>query len=150
MTSCNHVLPLMQRLPVAIFQQDNNPPHTARVSQDFLRTVTILPWPALSPSLSLIEHIWDHLGQRVRPPTSFNELDARIQIQILRESAGIYSGIWVRRSLNPVSCKSLFYGMADRRVCMLGSRSLLLDKRWQASRRSFEAGILTSRKVFSE
>ncbi|GFW64259.1 transposable element Tcb1 transposase [Trichonephila clavipes] len=29
-----HVLPLMQRLPGAIFQQDNARPHTARVSQD--------------------------------------------------------------------------------------------------------------------
>ncbi|GFU41315.1 uncharacterized protein TNCV_3011381 [Trichonephila clavipes] len=33
---------------------------------------------------------------------------------------------------------------------MFGSRSLQLDERWQASRRSFEAWILTSRKVFSE
>ncbi|GFW42491.1 uncharacterized protein TNCV_4256861 [Trichonephila clavipes] len=40
--------------------------------------------------------------------------------------------------------------MADRRVFMLGSRSLLLDKRRQASRQSFEAEILTSRKVYSE
>ncbi|GFW53969.1 transposable element Tcb2 transposase [Trichonephila clavipes] len=55
----SHVLPLMQRLPGAIFQQDNARPHTARVSQDCLRTVTILPWPALSPDLSAIEHIWD-------------------------------------------------------------------------------------------
>ncbi|GFV96805.1 transposable element Tcb2 transposase [Trichonephila clavipes] len=57
-----HVLPLMQRLPGAIFQQDNARPHTARVSQDCLRTVTTLPWPARSPYLSPIEHIWDHLG----------------------------------------------------------------------------------------
>ncbi|GFS75855.1 transposable element Tcb2 transposase [Trichonephila clavipes] len=53
------VLPLMQRLPGAIFQQDNAQPHTARVSQDCLRTVTTLPWPARSPDLSPIEHIWD-------------------------------------------------------------------------------------------
>ncbi|GFV70753.1 uncharacterized protein TNCV_2023171 [Trichonephila clavipes] len=33
---------------------------------------------------------------------------------------------------------------------MFGSRSLQLDERRQASRRSFEARILTSRKVFSE
>ncbi|PRD28386.1 UNVERIFIED_CONTAM: hypothetical protein NCL1_32543 [Trichonephila clavipes] len=33
---------------------------------------------------------------------------------------------------------------------MFGSRSLQLDERWKASRRSFEAWILTSRKVFSE
>ncbi|GFU32923.1 transposable element Tcb2 transposase [Trichonephila clavipes] len=37
-----HVLPLMQRLPGAIFQQDNARPHTARVSQDCVRTVTTL------------------------------------------------------------------------------------------------------------
>ncbi|GFU35615.1 transposable element Tcb2 transposase [Trichonephila clavipes] len=56
-----HVLPLMQRLPGAIFQQDNAQPHTVRLSQDCLRTVTTLSWPALSPDLSPIEHIWDHL-----------------------------------------------------------------------------------------
>ncbi|GFX62095.1 transposable element Tcb2 transposase [Trichonephila clavipes] len=38
-----HVLPLMQRLPGVLFQQDNARPHTARVSQDCLRTVTNLP-----------------------------------------------------------------------------------------------------------
>ncbi|GFS52551.1 transposable element Tcb2 transposase [Trichonephila clavipes] len=57
-----HVLPLMQRLPGAIFQQDNARPHTARVSQDCLRTIATLPWPARSPDLSPIEHISDHLG----------------------------------------------------------------------------------------
>ncbi|GFY10643.1 transposable element Tcb2 transposase [Trichonephila clavipes] len=40
-----HVLPLMQRIPGAIFQQDNARPHTERVSQDCLHTVTTLPWP---------------------------------------------------------------------------------------------------------
>ncbi|GFU85467.1 transposable element Tcb2 transposase [Trichonephila clavipes] len=58
-----HVLPLTQRLPGVIFQQDNARPHTARVSQDCLRTVTTIPWPACSPELSPIEHICDHLGQ---------------------------------------------------------------------------------------
>ncbi|GFV95444.1 transposable element Tcb1 transposase [Trichonephila clavipes] len=41
-----HVLPLIQRLPGALFQQDNVRPHTARVSQVCLRTVNLLPWPA--------------------------------------------------------------------------------------------------------
>ncbi|GFX60924.1 transposable element Tcb2 transposase [Trichonephila clavipes] len=57
-----HVLPLMQRLPGAIFQQFIVWPHTARVSQDCLRTVTTLPLPAQSPDSSPIELIWDHLG----------------------------------------------------------------------------------------
>ncbi|GFV72616.1 uncharacterized protein TNCV_2602231 [Trichonephila clavipes] len=45
----------------ASFQQDCALPHTARVSQDCLRTDTTLPWPAPSPDLSPIEHIWDYL-----------------------------------------------------------------------------------------
>ncbi|GFW09703.1 transposable element Tcb2 transposase [Trichonephila clavipes] len=53
--------------------------HTARVSQDGLRTVTTLPWLARSTDLSPIEHIWDYLGQRVGHPTCLNELDARLQ-----------------------------------------------------------------------
>ncbi|GFT12555.1 transposable element Tcb2 transposase [Trichonephila clavipes] len=52
-----HVLPLMQRHPGAIFQQDNARPHTARVRQDCLRTVTTLPWPTQSPDLSSIKQI---------------------------------------------------------------------------------------------
>ncbi|GFS52770.1 transposable element Tcb1 transposase [Trichonephila clavipes] len=69
----------MERLPGAIFQQENARPHTARVSQDFLRIVTTLPWSSRSPDLFRIEHIWDHLEWRVGPPTSLNELKARLQ-----------------------------------------------------------------------
>ncbi|GFU33217.1 retrovirus-related Pol polyprotein from transposon 412 [Trichonephila clavipes] len=69
----------MQRLPGAIFQQVNAWPHTARVSQDCLRTLTTLLWPARSPDLSPNEHILNHLGRRVRHPTNLNELEARLQ-----------------------------------------------------------------------
>ncbi|GFV74197.1 transposable element Tcb2 transposase [Trichonephila clavipes] len=59
----SHVFPLMQWLPDAFFQQDNARLHTARVSQECLRTVTTLPWSAPSLNLYLIEHIWDYLGR---------------------------------------------------------------------------------------
>ncbi|GFU85086.1 transposable element Tcb2 transposase [Trichonephila clavipes] len=72
-----HVLPLPWLLG-AIFQQDNARPHTAKVSQDCLRTVTTLPWLTRSPDVSPIEHIRDHLGRRVGHPTSLNELEARL------------------------------------------------------------------------
>ncbi|GFX58138.1 transposable element Tcb2 transposase [Trichonephila clavipes] len=57
-----YVLPLTQWLPGAVFQQDNARPHTAMVSRDCLRTVTILPFPARSPDFlqwSLSEIIWE-------------------------------------------------------------------------------------------
>ncbi|GFX36657.1 l-Fucosyltransferase [Trichonephila clavipes] len=57
-----YVLSLMQRLAGAIFQQDYARPHTAKVSPDYLHTVTTLSWPARSPDLSPIEPIWNHLG----------------------------------------------------------------------------------------
>ncbi|GFW39087.1 histone-lysine N-methyltransferase SETMAR [Trichonephila clavipes] len=69
----------MQRLLGAIFQQDNARPHTAKVSQNCLRTVTTLPSPAQSADLSPIEYIWDNLGRRFGHLTSLNELEARLQ-----------------------------------------------------------------------
>ncbi|GFV99609.1 uncharacterized protein TNCV_5079711 [Trichonephila clavipes] len=44
-----HVLPLTQQLPGAIFFQDSVLPHTARVSQDCLRTVTTFPFSCPIP-----------------------------------------------------------------------------------------------------
>ncbi|GFW74246.1 uncharacterized protein TNCV_2524501 [Trichonephila clavipes] len=56
------VLPLMQRLPGALFQQDNAQPHTVRVSQYCLRTVTTFLAP-LDPQICLQSSIsgiiWD-------------------------------------------------------------------------------------------
>ncbi|GFX35060.1 transposable element Tcb1 transposase [Trichonephila clavipes] len=74
-----HVSPIMQWLPGAIFQQYIARYHTARVSQDYIHTVTTLPWPARSPDLSPIEHIWYHLGRCAVHPTRLNELKARLQ-----------------------------------------------------------------------
>ncbi|GFU32117.1 transposable element Tcb1 transposase [Trichonephila clavipes] len=63
MTSCYHMCCTMQRLPGAIFQQDNAWPHTARVSKDRLRTETTLPWPSRSPDLFPIEHMGNRFGR---------------------------------------------------------------------------------------
>ncbi|GFW55732.1 transposable element Tcb2 transposase [Trichonephila clavipes] len=48
-----HVVPFLNGIPGAIFQQDNACPHTARVAQDFLRHFQTLPWPDRSPTFPL-------------------------------------------------------------------------------------------------
>ncbi|GFW80549.1 transposable element Tcb2 transposase [Trichonephila clavipes] len=53
-----HLLSLMQRLPGAIFQQDNARSHTAWVSQDCLRTV-VLPDPQICLQSSISGIIWN-------------------------------------------------------------------------------------------
>jgi hypothetical protein len=63
-----------------VFQHDHARCHVVRICQDFLyqNHIRVLPWSALSPDLSPIEHLWDELGRRVRhrqsPPEILQEL----------------------------------------------------------------------------
>ncbi|UYV79973.1 hypothetical protein LAZ67_18001240 [Cordylochernes scorpioides] len=70
-------LPYLQGVPNALYQQDNARPHTARISQQALQDVQMLPWPPYSPDLSPIEHVWDIIGRRLHAlpqPCSEDEL----------------------------------------------------------------------------
>ncbi|UYV66921.1 Transposase [Cordylochernes scorpioides] len=70
-------LPYLQGVPNALYQQDNARPHTARISQQALLDVQMLPWPPYSPDLSPIEHVWDIIGRRLHAlpqPRSEDEL----------------------------------------------------------------------------
>ena len=55
-------------LSKAILMHDNARPHVARICRQFLNrnNVNVLPWPAVSPDMNPIEHIWDYLGRKVR------------------------------------------------------------------------------------
>ena len=69
------------------FQQNNAQPHVARVVRDYLteQHVDLLSWPAVSPDLSPIEHVWDEMERRLRhlpnqPVTSAEMSPALIRI----------------------------------------------------------------------
>ncbi|GFX09882.1 transposable element Tcb2 transposase [Trichonephila clavipes] len=74
-----HVGPFLNGLPGAIFQQDNARPHTARVVQNFLRHFQGLPWPARSPDLPPVEHVWDQLKRQMPSCHSVHDLELAVQ-----------------------------------------------------------------------
>ncbi|GFW89242.1 DDE_3 domain-containing protein [Trichonephila clavipes] len=74
-----YVGPFLNGLPEAIFQKDNARPHTARLAQDFVRHFQTLSWPAHSPDLSPVEHVWDLLKRQIPSCHSVHGLELAVQ-----------------------------------------------------------------------
>ena len=51
-----------------VYMDDNARLHRSRAETAYLQSeaVTSVPWPAMSPDLNPIKHIWDMLGRRIQ------------------------------------------------------------------------------------
>ena len=63
---------------------DNARPHRSSAMTAYLQSeaVTSVPWPAMSPDLNPIEHIWNKLGRRIKarepPVQNIRQLEAAL------------------------------------------------------------------------
>jgi transposase len=89
-----------------IFQQDGDPKHKSARLRDYFEDhrIQLLDWPAQSPDLNPIEHLWNHLKRQLnayeRHPSSMHELEARIKAE------------W--RKIPMEVCEKLVNSMPDR------------------------------------
>lgn len=97
-----------------IFQHDNDPKHTSKISKENLKDLKlkVMEWPSQSPDLNPIEHFWDHVSRQLKSKHSLfatkNQLWEEIQ-EILKEE-------------NENLCKKLISTMQERVIDVIKAK----------------------------
>ena len=86
-------VPFLQRHGPAILMHDNARPLNRN-------NVYVLPWPAVSPDMNPIEHIWDYLGRKVRARGNVHNL-RDLENALIQEWNNI-PNVVIRRYLRPM------------------------------------------------
>ena len=94
------VVPFLKRHGPAMLMHDSARPHVARICRQFLNrnNVNVLPWPAVSPDMNPIQHIWDYLGRKVRARGNVHNLrDLRDLEKALIQEWNNIPNVFIRR-----------------------------------------------------
>ena len=96
-----------------LFSRITPRPHIARDNMDYLRrnSIDVLPWPALSPDLSPINHLWGQMDRMVRKRQQQPQTLDQLRAALMEE----------KQRIPQVSIKILIASMRRRCVAVINS-----------------------------
>ena len=116
----SYLIPVMQQYfgkHPCIFQQDGASIHRAHEVTDFFHThnLQVLEWPAHSPDLNIIEHVWHYLKERVRQlPVASSKENLWLNVQMVLDY------MWSEEMTKKIN--DLFESLPNRMQAVIAAR----------------------------